>query len=213
MIGSRDRVRDDGTFHKRKFVGQCDHILGGREHVLGIAAVCVVAEHDHFLANVFASRAAHGALTASIHGGEQDARALLPLRDARAQARDLARDFMPQHERRLFERGNVVVNVMQVGMADSASRHFDEDFARRRSGRGNFFDRQRLMRGVKYSGFHECFSNALRKDSGTRIFFNVLRSAVTTVISPFAVRRFSLVSLKISKSKRALDPPTLPARQ
>src|SRR3990172_10243126 len=104
---------------------------------------------------------------------------------------------MSQHERRLLESWHAMVNVVQVGVTHATARYFDQDLARAGSWGWYFFHNQRLIRGMKNSGFHGCFSsNAWRKWSGTRIFWNVLRSAITTVISPFAVRQL-FVSLKI----------------
>jgi hypothetical protein len=77
--------------------------------------------------------------------------------DAETDARDGPRGFVPEHQRRLVERRHVVIDVVQVGVAQAAGRNAYEHLTRSRHGDGPFFDLERAMRAVENRRLHRVF--------------------------------------------------------
>ena len=154
VIGRGYGVSDDAAFHQRDFLWQRQSVFGGRKHIFGIAAIDVVAEHHHSLADILAPFAAQTALAAAVNGGKQHAVTFAPCGHIRAERGDGAGDLVPQNQGWLFESGRSVIQIVQIRVAQTAPGHFDQDFICSGRGGGDFFDTERLIRCFEDCGFH-----------------------------------------------------------
>ena len=153
-------VADQAGAHQGRRLGVA-HIAGdGKDiavvghHVVGIAAVQMIAGVAGGPAQVLASRQAVGAgAAAEAQPRHADPLAFGEPLDAQAQRRHPADDLVAGDEGQ-FRLGQFAVDDMQVGAADPAGRHPDEDLAGRRFGTRHPAAGQRRAGGVEDHGAH-----------------------------------------------------------
>jgi hypothetical protein len=128
-------------------VGEWVGEVGADEDVFGIAAVDGVAGEDGVVAEVFFAAAAEGAgAVGSADPGDADAHVVGAIRGGAGD--DLADDLMAEDERPV-EEAEVALGDVEVGAADSAGKHAEEDMALGEDGDGDFFQLKRLVDGVE----------------------------------------------------------------
>jgi hypothetical protein len=123
------RVGDHARVLYRNLWRDAIGVAGGRHDVVREPAVDRVAEHALSRADVLPAGAAGVALAAGRDGGQQDRLADERRIDARAGLRDRPGDLVAEHQGWRLERRHVVVEVVQVAVAEPARDDLDEDLA------------------------------------------------------------------------------------
>jgi len=181
LTGARARVaqrvedgdagaEERGGFGGGEIVGDCRYRLGGRDHVLGVAAVVSDARNLSVFAEreVAAAAGFAGKIMASMPA-DSYALAGLPLRDAFADRVDAAGDFVTG-DARLPDSGPMTFFHERVAMADAAGFDLDADLPA--SGFVDVaFDQFKVSTGLAYlDGFHagHGFSSGIRRWNSRR---------------------------------------------
>ena len=123
----------------RSIAPTAEAVPRGHREVVGESAGQVHAEHAQPRAVVIVAREAVAARAARREALDRDAVALLERADARAHARDGARDLVPRARARQDE---LAVVPVQVGAADPARAHREHDLARARLGPRDLLERR-----------------------------------------------------------------------
>ena len=162
MERRRDGVGDDRAGLERNLLRQAKYVFGRRHDVLGETAVDVIAEHLVVVADVLAALATGAADAASQHRRQQNRVAILPARDPGAESCDGAADLVAENQRRRLEGRGVVVDEMQVSVAEAAGGDPDQNLAWtgfRRRDLGHF---ERTVRGMENGCLHRSVSLGFR---------------------------------------------------
>ena len=134
--------------------------------------------------------------------GDADRITLLEIGHTGSESRDDAGALVSRDERDLWFRRPVPVRGMQIGVADAAGHHLDENFAASRRGDGDFLDRERPAEPP-----HHCCHHGL----GHRILLDALNSALASATAAWAFRPRTSHESRRRQSPRPCRPGTGPA--
>src|SRR5215472_14628654 len=113
------RVGDDGAFDKRYLSRQDEDIFRWSFDIFGIGSIYVIAEHTHVLADILPAIAASGTSTTRENRRQEHP---IPFADAGncwTSQRNSACGFMSENKRRWLDGWYLVIDIVQVGMAQA----------------------------------------------------------------------------------------------
>jgi hypothetical protein len=127
MKGSGYGIGNDAGFLKGHIFGKVLTILRWSLCVFGIGPIDVVAEHEHVEADILLAQPAVVTISAGKNRRDEDSVTRFEIFHIFPDLLNNSRWLMTEDHRRLFERRNPVVYVVEIRVADTTSGNFDQD--------------------------------------------------------------------------------------